>query len=234
MSKNDHDDEPKGIEIHMLKASGLADLCRGACTFSERYPSTLFSFDYNGKKVLARTSHHMDSVLLVNYVEMPYKSRLIKYTILPNEEEKIEFVEDSGMPQQGVCYIDVVRADLSGIKSSKALKKDDVINIQTGNAQELVKSLITKLMHSSEMPAMFAFEHKKNRYIAAFDVFADFTYEKCLLCYAKVDNKSDFNFIKYNFETNSITYEKMFGGRESNTAYVKVLHLTGPFPFFEE
>lgn len=232
MGKASHDDELKEIELHMVKVGTIEDLCRGACKFSEKYPDTLFSFRSDGRDVLARLTHHIDKVLLVNYVEMPYKSPLIKYTVQPREDEKVEFVDKIGMPQQGVCYIDVVRAGLSAIKAVKTVKKDTVINIETGSAYELVKSLISKHMHSADMPAVYSFTRKGKRYIAAFDVFMDLTYEKCLLYYAKSDEKSEFNFIKYSYETNSLSYTKWFEGQESGNAYVKVMHLKEPFQFF--
>ena len=232
MGKSD-EEKLKNVELYMLKVSSISDLCRGACMFSEKYPDALFSFDFGGKNVLARLSHHIDKVLLVNYVETPHKSRMIKYTVLPDEEEKVEFVEKAGLPQQGVCYIDIIRADLAQMIMAKNVDKANVLNIPVGSDAELVKSIIIKHMHSAGMPAVFSFVLKGRNYLTAFDVFPELVYEKCLLCHAKTEEKREFNFIKYNFETDSLSYSAHFGSHESNTAYVKVIHLIEPFPFFK-
>ncbi|MDE1857257.1 MAG: hypothetical protein KGH98_04230 [Candidatus Micrarchaeota archaeon] len=107
-------------------------------------------------------------------------------------------------------------------------RKEEIRAIRVSDYRALAKQAMARGMEDQYVPHLYAFEAKGRKYLAAFGVM---DIDRHALFYAESKINKDFGFLRYSYGTDTLEGTDSFG--ESQYAYLKLINLKDPFPFFK-
>ncbi|MGC8567919.1 MAG: hypothetical protein ACP5RP_01350 [Candidatus Micrarchaeia archaeon] len=215
---------------------------RSACSFGNRFPTTIYSTKINGKEsifynlyTLYKDDGKVKKIMLY-YDDFKKGSDIIKYTIDPLSKystESYSFVNTLSSSTDTDYFIKIVELP-SNIFSSATISSKEITSVRL-SLKDFIHSQIIKSLHKGSVYKSYVFNYNGKQIISAFDLFPDISSENSNVLYYSVigaENTHKSKFVKYNTLSDKYDFVDTISSSETYTLYLKVINLYEPFKFF--
>lgn len=221
---------PKGKEILYVKVASLGDLCRYCCNF-DYTTDNVFLSRKNGRQRIIAFGETIGNTLIAYYTETNAETRMIRYTMPDSQSQKERAVFVKSAEEQPSHYLSLIEIDLGSIREARKLKKGDIATVRMADETSLINAVIKKSMRSEMLMHLYAFGHKGNLVLGAFELIDELTDDIKTFYYTLAKDRRVTSFARYDYINNKVDFTNTIG--EHSYMYTKIISLAEPLPFFK-
>jgi hypothetical protein len=215
-----------GIYAYYVEVESPLDLARQVF---DHGPAHVNAVKVKDKFRLFANGEKLGDVRLTYYVDLDKIGRFFVYAPGSEFKERLDITDnvlDLDFKSYRAPIVEALANPYTEVKDMK--KAGDLIKVEIKDASSLIKSIAAYSREEDSMPKLYAFHDKKVHIIGTFDFF----YESGMriFTYAKIGINEKFSALSYNYSTDTIEPVNSFP--EKSVAYIKVINLKEPFPFF--
>lgn len=210
------------MQVQLKSPTDLARLC---CTFSNVQQSAYSVKQGKGYTLFTIGERSGDSRMA--YCASSQKSGTAAvYSV--EGSENLEIVNSTTQEYHANRKYRIPIVELSKWSFEKPKKADEMRMVRLADYRSLAKQALDRGMEGQFVPHLYAFSAKGKRYMGAFGIM---DLDRHALFYAESKINKDFGFLRYSYGNDTLEGTDSFG--ESQYAYVKLINLKEPFPFFK-
>ncbi|HUY70126.1 MAG TPA: hypothetical protein VMV00_00990 [Candidatus Baltobacteraceae bacterium] len=221
--------ESKEVKGCFIKAEKLTDLARYVCGVDHGV-TPLFSIKVGNAYRLFALGSKLKGVRLLYSYDVPTATGFLIYNPWIEGNETAEIRENPSEGQDFKAFkVPIMELVENVYKETKTAAKDfkAVKKVELKDYRAMVKAMLALADHFNVMPELYSFTYKGERVVGCFDIFNESGMKS--FAYAKTGKKESFNYIHYDFSTNSVTLSNTLNEKRQGAA--RIINIEG-FPFF--
>ncbi|MCL4373439.1 MAG: hypothetical protein M1360_00195 [Candidatus Marsarchaeota archaeon] len=213
------------IEVLYVRLNSIVDLARYmAASGTLKHVSAIK--DGSAYKVFG-TGEKISGMQVVYYANANKISKFIVY----NPSAASEYIEMRDTIAASLSDYSIMKAPVLELETGffvEAKAKDiELTIVKAGDFESFAKALVNDSQYGGSSAKAYAFFYKGEHYLGSFELMRD---NGKIFTYVKLGSGNIFNYLKYNYSTDSI--EPTNSVTDKAYTYVRVINLAEPFPFF--
>ena len=223
------DDKNKEVKGCFIRTETLADLARYVCGVDHGM-TPLFSFKSGPSYRLFALGAKLRGVRLLYCYDVPKASGFLVYNTWAEGDETAEIranpTEGQDFKAFKVPIMEIVESAYSELRP-KPKDFQSVKRVELRDYRSMVKALLVMADHYNVMPELYSFESRGERVVGCFDLINESGSKS--FAYARTGQKERFNYIQYDYNTDSVTVSNSIGDKRHGVA--RIINIE-ELPFF--
>lgn len=225
--KKEKPKEAKKPYIHYIELESKADLAKQMLDY---HPGYVAAVRQEGAYLLFSVGEKLGDTRLAYCVKVEKSGKFFTYSPANDSKEKSEIVDKiSDNADYRLYKAPIMEMAVNPYIEVKGTKKmGSVTKVEVRDCASFIKSAAGNAHNDGAMPKLYAFYSGKDHILGSFELLHESGVK--MFTYTKTERNERFGAILYNYNNDSIEYLNSFS--EKQGAYIKVINLKSPFPFF--